>query len=63
MGTGVKKYDATFWCVFDRRAHAVEVEALCFGGEIGVGLYGQLDIGENLVVIGPCWGREVDGLV
>lgn len=32
-------------------------------GEVGVGFYGEVDVGEDLVVVGPGWGGEVDGLV
>lgn len=28
-------------------------------GEIGICLDRELDVGEDLVVIGPCWRREV----
>ena len=40
----------------------MEVETLCGGGEVGVGFYGEGDIAEDLVVVGPCWTGEVDGL-
>lgn len=43
--------------------HAVEVEAFGFDGEVWIGIYGEVDVGEDLVVVGPCWGGEVDGLV
>lgn len=32
-------------------------------GEVGVGFYGEVHVREDLVVVGPCWGGEVDGLV
>lgn len=41
--------------------HAVEVEHLGLCGEVGVCLDGEVDIGEDLVVVGPCRGGEVDG--
>jgi hypothetical protein len=44
-----------------RGDHAVEVEALGLGGEVGVVGEGEADIGEDLVVIGPGWVGEVDG--
>ena len=47
----------------DDGAHAIEVEAFGLDGEVGVGLYGEMDVGEDLVVVGPCGGGEVDGLV
>ena len=60
---GVEQDDAAFWSGFYGRAQPVEVEAFGLGGEVWVGLYGEVDVGEDLVVIGPCWGGEVDGLV
>ena len=41
--------------------HAIEVKALGLLGEVGVVGEGEADIGEDLVVIGPCWVGEVDG--
>ena len=43
--------------------HAVEVEALGGWREVWVSLYGEADVGEDLVVVGPCWRGEVDWLV
>ena len=63
VSAGVKKYDAAFWCVFDGRTHAVEVEAFRLGRKVRVCFYGELYVAENLVVVGPGWGGEVDGLV
>ena len=31
--------------------------------EVGVYLYRQLNVGEDLVVVGPCWRREVELLI
>lgn len=33
------------------------------GGKVWVGLNGNVYVGEDLVVVGPCWVGEVDGLV
>lgn len=63
MGAGVQEDDAAFRGRVDGGAHALVVEAFGLGGEVGVGFYGEIDVGEDLVVIGPCWGGEVDGLV
>ncbi len=63
MGAGVQEEDAAFWGLFDGGAHAVEVEAFGFDREVGVGFYGELNVGEDLVVVCPCWGGEVDGLI
>lgn len=63
VGAGVEEDDAALGGGFDGGAHAVVVEALGLRGEVGVGFYGEVDVGEDLVVVGPCWGGEVDGLV
>ena len=62
MGTGVEEDYASFGGFFDGGAHAGEVEAFGGWGEVGVGFYGEVDVAEDLVVVGPCWGGEVDGL-
>ena len=62
VGTGVEEDYASFGGFFDSGAHAGEVEAFGRRGEVGVGFYGEMDVAEDLVVIGPCWGGEVDGL-
>ncbi len=53
---------ASFGGFFDGRVHASEVEAFGGRGEVGVGFYGEVDVAEDLVVVGPCGGGEVDGL-
>lgn len=63
VGTGVEEDDAAVGSVLEGGAHAVEVETFGLGGEVGVGLDGQVDVGEDLVVVGPGWVGEVDGLV
>ncbi len=60
---GVQEDDAAFGGGVDGRAHAVVVEAFGLRGEVGVGFDGQVDVGEDLVVVGPGRGGEVDGLV
>ena len=62
VGAGVEEDDASFGGLVDGGAHAGEVEAFGGGGEVGVGFYGEVDVAEDLVVVGPCWGGEVDGL-
>ena len=62
VGTGVEEDYASFGGFLDGGAHAGEVEAFGGRGEVGVGFYGELDVAEDLVVVGPCWGGEVDGL-
>lgn len=49
--------------MFNGGAHATEVEAFGFDGEVWVGFYREMDVGEDLVVVGPCWGGEVNGLI
>lgn len=62
MGAGVEEDYASFRGFFDGGAHAGEVETFGGRGEVGVGFYGEVDVAEDLVVVGPCWGGEVDGL-
>ena len=62
VGTGVEEDYASFGGLFDGGLHAGEVEAFGGRGEVGVGFYGEVDVAEDLVVVGPCWGGEVDGL-
>ena len=62
VGAGVEEDYASFGGAFDGGEHAGEVEAFGGGGEVGVGFYGEVDVAEDLVVVGPCWGGEVDGL-
>ena len=59
---GVQKDDGALGSGADGGEHAVEVETLGGGGEVGVGFYGQGDVAEDLVVVGPCGRTEVDGL-
>lgn len=62
VGAGVEEDYASFGGLFDGGTHAGEVEAFGGRGEVGVGLYGEVNVAEDLVVIGPCWRGEVDGL-
>lgn len=59
----VQEEDAPLRGFLDGRHHAGEIEAFGLGREIGVGFDGQVHVGEDLVVVGPCWGGEVDRLV
>ena len=63
MSAGVKEYDAALGRVLDRRPHTVEIQTFALGREVRVCFDGELDVAEDLVVVGPCWRREVDGLV
>jgi hypothetical protein len=58
---GVEEDDGAGRRCPQRGHHAVEVEALGLGGEVGVVGEGETDICEDLVVIGPGWVGEVDG--
>ena len=62
VGAGVEEDYASFGGFFDGGAHAGEVEGFGGRGEVGVDFYGEVDVAEDLVVVGPCWGGEVDGL-
>lgn len=58
---GVQEDDGAERRCPQRAHHAVEVEALGLGREVGVVGEGEADIGEDLVVIGPGGIGEVDG--
>jgi hypothetical protein len=58
----VKENNASFWCGFECADHAIEVKTLGVLAEVWVVLNGEVDIGEDLVVVCPCWRAEVDGL-
>jgi hypothetical protein len=51
----VQEDDGAVGGVLDRLHHAIEIKALSLGGEVGVCSDVQADIGEDLVVVGPCW--------
>jgi len=58
----VKENDASLWCGLECANHAIEVKTLCVFAEVWVVLNRQVDVGEDLVVICPCWRAEVDRL-
>ena len=60
MSAGVEEDDAALFCGLEGGDHTVEVKTFSFGGEVRVGLDGEVDVGEDLVVVGPCWCGEVD---
>lgn len=61
MGAGVQEDDRAIRGCPQGLQHAIEVKALGLLGEVGVIGEGEADIGEDLVVIGPCWVGEVNG--
>ena len=63
VGAGVQQDDAAIRGGFDGRAHAGEVEAFGRRGEVGVCGDGEVYVCEDLVVVRPGWGGEVDGLL
>lgn len=63
MGTGMEQYDAARLSLLDGGTHAREVKAFCFRRKIGVRLRRKLDVGEDLVMIGPCGVGEINCLV
>lgn len=63
MGTGMQQYDAARLSLLNCGTHASEIQAFCFRGKIGVRLRREIDIGEDLVMIGPCGRGEIDCLV
>ena len=56
----VKKDDASFWSGFECADHAIKVKTLGVLAEVWVVLDWKVDVGENLVVVCPCWRAEVD---
>ena len=63
MGAGVHEDDSTLRRGGDGIEHSFEVETFCGGRKVGVRFYGEGDVGEYLVVVGPGGGGEHDGLV
>lgn len=61
MCAGVEKDNAVIWGVCDCLFHASEIEALGRFGEVGISGDWEVDVGEDLVVICPCWVAEIDG--
>lgn len=61
VGAGVQEDHGAGGRCLQRGEHAVEVEALCLLVEVGVGGELEADVGEDLVVVRPCWVGEVDG--
>lgn len=62
MSTCMQKYDASRRGLLDGREHAREVKAFCFAREVRISVNWEVDIRKYLVVVGPCWGREVHRL-
>jgi hypothetical protein len=60
VGAGVEEDDGAFGGGFEGGEHAVEVEAFGAGGPVGVVDGVDADITEDLFVVGPGWGREVE---
>lgn len=63
MGTGMEQYDTARLSLLDGGIHAGKVEPFCFRREIRVCSDGEIHVGEDLVVIGPCGRREINRLV
>lgn len=61
VGAGVEEDDRALGGVREGLLHAFNVEALGLLVEVGVLGDGEADVGEDLVVVGPCWIAEVDG--
>ena len=50
-----------FWGVIYSFLHASEIETLGRGRKIWVCCEGEVDVGEDLVVVRPCWVASVGG--
>lgn len=61
VGAGVQDDDGAAGDVAQTVEHAIDVEAA--GGRVVVGVFGdgEVDVCEDLLVVGPCWVGEVDG--
>lgn len=60
---GMQEHDTTLWGLLNGGLHAGEVKTLGLGGEVGVSFDGEVNVGEDLVVVRPCWRGEINGLV
>ncbi len=63
MGAGMQQDDTTLRGLSDGGMHAGEVETFGMGMEVRVRFYRNVDVGEYLIMISPCWGGEIDGLI
>lgn len=61
VGTDVQEDDGAGGSIAQGGEHAGEVETLGLRVEVGVVGEGEVDVGEDLVVVGPGWVGEVDG--
>ena len=62
VGAGVEEDDAAFGGLVDGERMPSKSRPLVLAGEVGVVFDGEVDVAEDLVVVGPCWGGEVDVL-
>lgn len=60
MCAAVEENDTTFGGRGNGRDHAVKIEHLGLGAEIGIGFDGEADIAEDLVVICPRRRGQID---
>ena len=58
----VEEDNASFRCRFECADQAVKVKTLGLFAEVWVVLDREVDVGEDLVVVCPCWRAEVDRL-
>lgn len=58
----VQQNDAALWCRLECTDHAIEIKALGVLAEVWVVLDWKVDVGEDLIVVCPCWRAEVYGL-
>ena len=63
MRAHVQQRDAALGRALERAEHALEVQALGLRVEVGVALDGEVDVAEDLVVVGPRRAGEEDGLL
>lgn len=61
VGADVQEDDGAGGSIAQGGEHAGEVEAFGLRVEVGVVGEGEVDVGEDLVVVGPGWVGEVDG--
>lgn len=61
VSAGVQEDDGATRGGADAGQHAIDVKALCLGGEVGICCRLEPDVCEDLLVVGPCWRGEIDG--
>lgn len=59
----MKENDAALGSFRNRLLHPCKIKTLCGFREVGVGCDGYRGIREDLIVVGPGWVAEIDGVI